>query len=275
MTENQGIKQPAVEKPLISASACGREDEVVALIAAGADVNAKSFGRTALMGAAGQNHKSIVRKLLKAGAQAAVTGSKGMSALSCAATRGRIDLEMIALLLETGCPVDGRDLHVPIALRELEVVRLLLSKNPNVNARYDWSSPMLAPINKGDTPLIVAVDVGPQEIFAKAGASFGVLKPNERLAIVDLLLAAGAAVNIPRLKTGVTPLILAASFDEAEIVERLIRAGADPKAEFECKLVQSPSKPRTLHDKKLSAVIMAEMKPENKKTRELLLGKNN
>ena len=88
-----------------------------------------------------------------------------------------------------------------------------------------------------------------------------------------MLLAAGADVNIPRLKTGATPLILATFFDEAEIAERLIRAGADPTAEFECKMVRFPlSKPRTLHDKTLSAVTLARMKPQNKKVRRLLLG---
>ena len=266
----------AVEKPLVSASACGREDEVDALLAGGADVNAKSFGRTALMAAAGQNYKSIARKLLKAGANAAVIGSQGKSALSHAATRSGangVDLEMIALLLENGCPVDGRDLHVSIQFRDLEVVKLLLSNRPNVNARFDWPYRPLAGFNKGDTPLIVAVDIAPLEMFAMAGAKFGVLKPVERLVIVDLLLVAGADVNIPRLTTGVTPLIIASFLDEAEIAERLIRAGADPEIEIECKLAESLSKQRTLHDKKLSAVDLAKMKPENKKIRKLLLGK--
>jgi ankyrin repeat protein len=273
MTTSKRIKEPAAEKPLYTSCACGREDEVDTLLAAGADVNAKSCGETALMRAAGRNNKSIVRKLLKAGARITDRDWKKRSALSWAATGGKLDPEMTTLLLEAGCPVDGRDLHVPITLRELEIVKLLLSKKPDVNARFDWQSAVVAPINKGDTPLIVAVDVAALEMFAMAGASFGVSRPVERLAIVDLLLAAGADVNIPRLKTGVTPLIMAAWFDEAEIAEKLIHAGADPKAEIECKLVQSPKKPRTLHEEKLSAISVAETKPKNKKIRKLLLGK--
>jgi ankyrin repeat protein len=267
------MTKPPKEKPLVEASAGGREDEVDALLAAGVDIHSKRSGESALMVAAAQGHRSILIKLLKAGARVTDTGPKGMTALSFAATRGKIDPEAIALLVEAGSPVDGRDLHVSIALREVETVRLLLSKRPDVNRRFDWPSFPLGHVNKGDTPLLVAVTDTMSETFGKSGAPFGTSKPVERLAIIDLLLAAGADVNIPRLRTGATPLILATFFDEAEIAQRLIRAGADPTAEFECKMVRSPfSKPRTLQDKTLSAVTLARMKPRNKKVRKLLLG---
>ncbi len=261
------------ETVLMTAVGMGHVDIVDLLIRFEANIHLKYRGQTALMIAAEQNHKDIIRRLLSAGARVADTGPKGMTALSHAATLGRIDAEAIGLLIESGSPVEGRDLHVPVALREVEVVRLLLSKRPEVNKRFDWPSGPLASINRGDTPLLVAVADTMSETFAKSGASFGTSKPAERLAIVELLLAAGADVNIPRLKTGATPLILATFFDEAEIAERLIRAGADPNAEFECKLVQFPlSRPRTLSDKTLSAVSLARMKPRNKRVRKLLLG---
>ena len=89
MTNNQSIKKSAGEKPLFIASACRDEEEVDKLLTAGADVNAKSLGETALMRAAGQNHKGIVRKLLKAGARVTDLDWKKRSALSWAVTRGR------------------------------------------------------------------------------------------------------------------------------------------------------------------------------------------
>jgi len=260
---------------LMTAIEMGHLAIVDLLLHAGANLHLKSQGKTALMIAAEHNHKDIIRRLLAAGARVADTGPKGMTALSYAATRGRIDPETVALLFEAGSPVDGRDLHVPIALREVETVRLLLSKAPDVNKRFDWPSFPLAHIHKGDTPLLVAVADTMNETFAKSGASFGISKPIERLLIVDLLLGAGADVNIPRLKTGATALILAAFFDEALLAERLIRAGADPNAEFECKMARFQlSRPRSLRDTTLSAVTMARMKPRNKKIRKLLLGES-
>ncbi len=268
-------RQPRDPTALFTASANGSEEMVDLLLAAGAAVNVKTSGETALMVAAAQNHKGIVRKLLQAGAQPAERTPKGLSALSHALRRDNIDAEMVSILLDAGCPVDGRDLHIPVSLRELQVVQMLLARNSEVNARYDWVTAGTDVI-KGDTPLLVAVTDTALEAFHKAGSPLGSAKPAERLAIVELLLAAGADVNARRLNNGFTPLICAALFDEAEIAERLIRAGADPAQEFECKVRRHPVlHPRTFQTKILSAKKMALMRPRNKKIRKLLLGTEN
>ena len=45
----------------------GREEDVTKLIQAGADINARIFGTTALMVACKMGHKTVVQKLIKAG----------------------------------------------------------------------------------------------------------------------------------------------------------------------------------------------------------------
>jgi ankyrin repeat protein len=105
------------------------------------------------------------------------------------------------------------------------------------------------------------------------GARFGEEKTEERLAIVEMLLSAGADVNAQRPRGGATPLLLAAAQDNSEIAERLIAAGADPEQEFDCKILKFPlSKPRTASPRTISAVSMARMRPRNKKIQRLLLG---
>lgn len=256
---------------LMIACAAGQEPIIDLLVAAGADVHKKWRGETALMAAAQQNRKGVVRRLLGAGARVTDTDGKGRSALSHGNTRGSADAELIALLFDAGSPVDGRDLHVPVALREANIVRLLLSRRPNVNARFDWPSFGGAPVTKGDTPLLVAAGDTMTEALIKSGAPVGSLKASERMAIVELLVTAGADVNAQRLKTGWTPLLLATNSDEPEIVARLIQSGADPRQEVECQFARFPfSKPRTLTAKMVSAVALAQMRPRNKAVRKVL-----
>jgi len=260
------------QSALMVACEAGHESIVDLLLTAGADVHKKWRGETTLMGAAQQNRKNVVKRLLRAGSRVTDTDGKGRSALSYAATRGGVDAEMITLLFNAGSPVNGRDLHVPVALREEAVVRLLLSRRPDVNARFDWPSFGGAPVQKGDTPLLVVAGDTMAEAMIKAGSPFGKLRPTERVAIVELLLAAGADVSVQHPKSGWTPLLLATSSDEPEIAARLIRAGADPRQEFECKFARFPlSKPRTLTTKTISAVTLAQMRPRNKAVRQLLL----
>jgi len=261
------------QSALMIAGPVGHDSVVEVLLNAGADVHKKWRGETVLMMAAAQNRRDIVKRLLDAGARVMDRDRKGQTALSYAATRGSIDSAMITLLVDAGSPVDGRDLHVPVALRDAEVVQLLLSKGPDVNARFDWTSFGAAPVVKGTTPLHVAAADTVRESMIKAGAPIGSLQSAERLAIVESLLDGGADVDIQSSKTGWTPLLLATHYDEAEIAAALIRAGADPHQEFECKVKRFPlSKPRTLVETTLSAVRLAEMRPRNKRVRKLLLG---
>ena len=227
-------RMPGEIQPLMQACDTGNQEMVSLLLEAGADVNGKcpisdegDPGETPLMAAAMSGHRDTVETLLKRGARIDATTRRGRSALSMVLDAGSVGLDMVRFLLDGGCPVDGRDLHHPILQRNLEIVKLLLARKPDVNKPFDWPTYLGSP-QKGDTPLFVAVRQNPDEIPEGA-----VLKRAERLAIIDLLIEAGADVNARRGSKASTwsPLMMAVAQDDKEIVRRLIAAGAEPTNE--------------------------------------------
>jgi len=91
-------------------------------------------------------------------------------------------------------------LHTAARLGRVNVVRLLLEKGANVDARNDW----------GVTPLHQAATEG-------------------RVGVVRLLLEKGADVDA-RASFGVTPLLFAASRGHVDVVRLLLEKGADVNA---------------------------------------------
>ena len=112
--------------------------------------------------------------------------------------------EIVRLLLEKGGDVNARDSYGNTALifasidGRLEIIRLLLAKGADVNARNDY----------GITALMLASKAGHKEV-------------------VQLLLEKGADPNIQN-KDGDTALILALGNDLKEIAQLLLEKGADP-----------------------------------------------
>jgi ankyrin repeat protein len=269
---------PREPKLLMEACGNGHREIVDLLLQAGADVNAKCSisdegdpGETPLMAAAMDGYRDIVEALLEKGARIDLTTRRGRSALSMTLDNGHGDLEMVRFLLDAGCPVDGRDLHYPIHNRDLEVFQLLLARQTDVNKPFDWPTDMLSP-QKHDAPLFVAVEALPEE---QLGVAWELqLKRTERMAIIDLLIQAGADVNTQRGEkpSGWTPLMIAVEHDDGEIAQRLIAAGADPTKE----VVTTRHVPNGDSWKRLkgpvSAIGLAEELPNNKGTRMLLLG---
>lgn len=264
------------DTPLMIACTAGHGEIVDLLLEAGADVNKKSSvsdegdpGETPLMTAAADGNRDMIGTLLKHGADVKVKTRRGRTALSLALFRRDIDRDLVRLLLKAGCPVDGRDLHHPVYQRDLDIVELLLAVKPDVNLRYDWPTWALSNA-KGDTPLFVVVVRNSAEMIELEST----VKPRERLAIMDLLIEAGADVNAQRggKASGWTPLMYAAAQDEDEIARRLLKAGADPKKTVQTSwyaLVDGCHKQRK---GPLNAIGMAEERPNNKKVRNLLLG---
>ena len=247
----------------------GHAEIVDLLLQAGADVNQKSrvsddgdSGQTPLMAAATHRYRDIIERLLKQGADVRAKTRRGRSALTFAMMRSDIDRDLLRLLLGAGCPVDGRDLHHAIYQRDLDVVELLLAAKPDVNMRFDWPKDVLSN-ERGDTPLFVAVANG----FQKE-------KRVERLAIIALLIQAGADVNAQRgiKANGWTPLMLAAMQDEDEVARRLMNAGADPNKTVETRWMGLVDGRQKKQHGQLSAIGVAQENPNNKKIRRLLLG---
>src|SRR6185436_5151339 len=98
------------ETPLMTCASTGSADAVRALIARGADVNAKepSQNQDALMWAASERHPNVVRLLVEAGADARAHTKKGFTALHFAAREG--DIDSVRQLLASGVNVNVRSL---------------------------------------------------------------------------------------------------------------------------------------------------------------------
>jgi ankyrin repeat protein len=98
----------------------------------------------------------------------------------------------------------GSPLHIAVARRSVEIVKLLIDSGANVDAEGVGSQ-------RKAHPLHVAARV-------------------EGLAVATLLLERGAKVD-SRDQEGRTPLIIAASNGQTEVAELLLQKGADPLAE--------------------------------------------
>jgi ankyrin repeat protein len=228
----------------MTAARTGKLGPVKALLARGADVNAKERrGQTALMWAAAEGHAAVSLALLQAGADFRTPLPSGFTPLFFAVREGRLD-----------------------------VLRVLLKAGADVNeAMQPKKSSARAP-RRGTTPLIMAVENGHFElavVLLEAGADpndqrsgFSALhtltwarKPNRgdgedgdpapigsgnlsSLQFVEKLVEHGADVNA-RLKrgasgrgvlgrVGATPFLLAAMTADVPLMRVLVKHGADP-----------------------------------------------
>ena len=153
---------------LIEASYNGETDKVQALLAKGADVNAKDImGVTALMEAAMQGHTETVKVLLTHGADVSAKTNDGNTALMGAALESHTDI--VLALLAKGADVAPRTNTgaTPLMGAAIEghtdIVQVLLAKGANVNAKD----------NDGNTAMMWAKREGHKEIvriLKEAGA---------------------------------------------------------------------------------------------------------
>lgn len=118
----------------------GKENEVIAMLAAGIDVNARNDkGDTALICACSQNRVACVKLLLEAGADVNAQNDKGETALICACCLG--NEACIKLLLAAEADLNMKDQDGVAALmysykeRHDDIVRMLLDAGCDVNVR--------------------------------------------------------------------------------------------------------------------------------------------
>jgi len=190
------------------------------LVEKGADVNAHTkMGRTALMLAAGCDGCSeTVRLLLAKGADPKARDVGGVQALHLVADAD--DLESMRLLLDKGAEADAPDGFGFTPLMnaadpcDLSAIKLLLSKGANVNAANNGHQDVkFGKIQLlGLTPLMLSAAYCPADVM-------------------KALLDAGAKVNVQDIR-GMTPLMLAVASETQDlaVVQLLLKAGADVNA---------------------------------------------
>ncbi|XP_039045466.1 ankyrin-1-like [Hibiscus syriacus] len=159
-------------------------------------------GDTPLLHTARQGHTLTAKYLLECGANPTIPSDLGATALHHSAGIGNI--ELLKHILAKGVEVDSQsDAGTPLVWAaghgQHDAVKVLLEHNANPNAETEDNV----------TPLLSAVAAG-------------------SLASLDLLIQAGAKVNITA--GGATPLHIAADHGNPELINSLLKAGADPNA---------------------------------------------
>jgi len=251
------------ETPLMTCAKTGNVDAVRLLVEYGAAVNAKepAQNQTALMWAAAERHPIVVRELMAAHADLKAHTKDGFMPIHFAARVG--DLESVQLFLAAGMdvniltqPGDG-DAPAPAAgggrgartaggaggftpllvatLRaQVDVALYLLDHGADPNNQA-----------AGFTPLHWASTTwegyAANPVYGFEDPMSGIPDRQAKLRLVKALLAHGAKVNARMTKrqpsfatgytdaVGATPLLLAASVDDVEMMHILLDAGADPK----------------------------------------------
>ncbi len=192
---------PAFPGELNVAARAGDLERVKALLAAGASVAERdSLGGTPLHDAAWAGDLAIVQYLLDKGADPNARHlESGSTPLDYAVITNHRDV--VEMFLLRGSRVGPAALHLAANRGYGEVVRLLIAKGADVNARD----------SSGSTPLDEAAWKG-------------------QLEVASILLKHGAEANVHNPNTGVTPLHESAVKGHCEIAALLIAHGADVTA---------------------------------------------
>jgi ankyrin repeat protein len=246
--------------PLMTCAKSGSADAVRMLIEYGAAVNAKepTQNQTALMWAAAEHHPDVVKAFIDAHADLKANSKQGFTAIHFAARVG--DLDSVKLLLAAGVDVNiltqaaGAENRVSSFLGiaktqgALGYTPLLVAV---VRGQIDLALYLL---DHGADPNNIAGGFTPLHWASSQWESFtanpvygfedpmsGIPDRQAKLRLVKALLAHGANVNARMTKpqpqfaggyldaTGATPVLLAASANDIEMMHILLDAGADPK----------------------------------------------
>jgi ankyrin repeat protein/serine/threonine protein kinase/ketosteroid isomerase-like protein len=219
--------------PLYGAAKRGHKGIVELLIDKGAEVDGKDYrGYTALFTAAQWGWKDIAELLIAKGAEVNTKGGDGRTPLFQAAEKNR--MELVKLLIAKGASVNTESylpLHAAAESGNKEMVELLIAEGAEINTKDYRSCTALAAAALKDRKNIIEllireganVDAGDSMILwcAAIGGS---------KELAESLIAKGADVNVGGRK-GESPLLVAVSYNQIDIVELLIAKGANVNTE--------------------------------------------
>ena len=198
--------------PLMTAARTGSLAVVEALLAHGAGVDAATAAthETALMWAVAEGHRDVVRALIAVGADVRPNRRQAFSPLIAAAQNG--DIETAEMLLAAGAGVDdtGSDGAHPLAyaviVGQSAFAHFLLERGADPNGAVDGVTALHAAAGPVGTWLKAwnRQHGGGGRSRAGSRAPTSRLALDERLPLVDALLAKGADPNVRMTASGMT-----------------------------------------------------------------------
>jgi ankyrin repeat protein len=229
---------------LMAAAYYGHRAIVTHLLEAGADPNLLSdddglapAGMTALMLAASSffasNRQQIIKLMIAGGADVNQRGAGGRTAIFCAAMAGAGYVDCVETLITAGCNLDLQDdrghtvLSSVAAAENYPMLNLLMQAGASTDGL--GSIQLIQAAGAGNTDRVQALLATKVNLDLDRGAAIGCAAAAGHTKIVELLIKAGANVNL-RDKLGFTPIASAAYAGYGEIVQLLISAGADIQA---------------------------------------------
>jgi hypothetical protein len=202
-----------IGEPLLAAALrCGRTEIAVALLEAGADPYSDPKA-DALWAAVAHNNQAILKLLLQRPSE-------------------QLEARLPTALMNA------------VVLGHVEIVEDLLNGGAKPNVANE----------QGNTPLMAACCRGVEAIWeAQTGRRFSDhprAKRTDWPALVNILLKAGADVNA-RDKNGVTALLVARASGQQNIVDMLLKSGADPNPKLDPQFVKTVEKQKKKQIKRL------------------------
>lgn len=221
-----------ISSDLVLALEDGDKSKAKALLARGADANARSKdGETVLMIAAANGHLDLVKELISAGADVNAKGPDGYTALMYALSGDQE--EIVQILLENGADVNAKTgsgltvLILAASLRKSDLVKYLLAKgaDPNAETSYGETALMMASANNLADAVKALLTAGANVNAKNADGETALMLAGNSLDVLQALLDQGADINAQD-KNGWTALMYAARFGHSVKAKFLINSGA-------------------------------------------------
>jgi ankyrin repeat protein len=248
----------ALNEALLDAIFMKQNDEIVRLLDAGAQVNARGkYGNTPLYHAVSDNNPQALRILVERGANVHEKNDAGQSILSEAAHSGLFDI--CQTLLNHGADVNevcnkGRSPLIEASRRGgvgIDVRVLLRGANVNHCCNSGFSALWWAVEHKHAPLCNLLVEFGVELLPDKQQRNalhWGLLKASVNGFLTSLMQVANKSdVNLVDIE-GQTPLHLAARAGQGKLCEQLLQAGADPLVRWNGKTAEQIALDRKFPD---------------------------